>query len=322
MRGSRSERQARLRRILAVSSFLIIGGLVLLAVYKMTREVDYHALLQSLRSTPPRAILEALAATAASYAVLLANDLLALRYAGARPKLQSTLLASFCGYALGNAIGAGSLSGGAVRYRVYAAAGLSAPQVARVTIFIAVAFALGVAATTSVGLAFRAREIALLLHLPPLLLWGIALLVFVLLAVFLVFCATGRTPLRFGPMRIDLPRHRLVLVQLGITMIDIVTAATSLWVLLPPVGIDFVGFATIYAAAIGLGVLSHAPGGLGVFEAVLFYAVGTQAAPSAVAAALLAYRAIYFLLPLAIATALLAGSEIRRSLAGASKPEH
>lgn len=320
MRRVRSERRAKLHRLLALSSFLIIGGLVLFALYEMTRDVDYRALVGSLRAMPGHVILAALGATVASYAAFLANDLSALRYAAARPPLKSTLLASFCGYALGNAIGLGSLSGGAVRYRVYAAAGLSAAQVARVTIFIAAAFALGVAATTALGLALRTQEIAQLLALPPLLLRGVAGLVLVLVAGFLAFCTIGRRSLPLGPLRIELPRHRLVLVQLAITMADIVAAALSLWVLLPPVGIDFVGFATIYAAAVGLGVLSHAPGGLGVFEAVVFYAVGTQASPSVVAAALVAYRSIYFLLPLAIATALLAGSEIRRSLVGASRP--
>jgi phosphatidylglycerol lysyltransferase len=70
----------------------------------------------------------------------------------------------------------------------------------------------------------------------------------------------------------------------------------------------------VFAAALGLGVLSHIPGGLGVFELVIFYAVADKAPVSAVAAALVAYRAIYFLLPLSVSTVLLAGFEARRLL--------
>ena len=84
--------------------------------------------------------------------------------------------------------------------------------------------------------------------------------------------------------------------------------------LLPPTGIGFFVFAAVFAAALGLGVLSHIPGGLGVFELVILYAVGDKAPVSAVAAALVAYRGIYFLLPLSVSTVLLAGFEGRRFL--------
>jgi phosphatidylglycerol lysyltransferase len=97
-------------------------------------------------------------------------------------------------------------------------------------------------------------------------------------------------------------------------MVDIVVAAGTLWVLLPASGVDFLAFVVIFTAALSLGVLSHAPGGIGVFDAAVLYAVGTQVSPSAVAAALVTYRAIYFLLPFAIAAVLLAASELRRWL--------
>ncbi len=314
MQWNRGERAASFRSMLIFSSVLIIGGLVFVALHEMTREVSFHALAGTLRSMPLRTIIAALGATVASYAAVFAGDLVGLRYAGAKPSLPATLLASFCGSSLGNAIGFGSLSGGAVRYRLYAAAGLSPRQIARVTIFIAAAFGIGVATTTALGLAIRTREIAQLLAMSPLPLGGAAGLVLGLTAALIVFCATGRMPLRVGPLRIELPSSRLVLVQLGITMIDVVAAATSLWVLLPAIGIDFVAFATIYAAALGLGVLSHAPGGLGVFEAALLYSIGAVGPTGALLAALLAYRAIYFLLPLVVASTLLVGSEITRSL--------
>jgi phosphatidylglycerol lysyltransferase len=95
-------------------------------------------------------------------------------------------------------------------------------------------------------------------------------------------------------------------------MVDIVVASATLWVLLPATGVDFVAFVVIFTAALSLGVLSHTPAGIGVFDATVLYAVGSQGSPSAVAAALVTYRAIYFLLPFAIAAVLLAASELRR----------
>jgi phosphatidylglycerol lysyltransferase len=102
--------------------------------------------------------------------------------------------------------------------------------------------------------------------------------------------------------------------RFGLTALDILAAATALWVLLPTASTSFIAFAAVYAAALTLGVLSHVPGGLGVFEVAILFAIGNKAPPSAVAAALVVYRAICFLLPLLLATLLLASFEARRAL--------
>jgi phosphatidylglycerol lysyltransferase len=311
-RGLEDKRKVSLRAVVLVCSVLMAVGLVALALCQMPRTLNVSALVGALRSIPPRTIAGALAATTVSYIALLANDFLGLRYAGATPPLTTTLMASFCGYALGNAVGFGSLSGGAVRYRVYTSAGLSAGQVARVTIFIAAASGVGITAATAFGLAMRAHEIARLLSISPLQLYGVAGLVLGLAAFFLIFCAAKNEPLHLGTLRIRLPNPGLVVAQLGITLIDVGAAAAALWILLPATNVDFLGFVTIYAAAVGLGVLSHAPGGFGVFELALFYSVGASGPPNVVAASLVAYRAIYFLIPVVPAITLLAASEIRR----------
>ena len=309
---------AKLRSALVTSSILIVGGLVVIALSRLARDISYQALIASLRSVPPRTIAAALATTVTSYVALMANDFSALRYARAKPPLTAVLLASFCGNVLGNVVGLGSLSGAAVRFRVYAAAGLSTGQIARVTIFIAAAFALGLTTTAGLGLGIGARAIGPLLGLSSLMLRCVGGLVLGLVATFLVFCATGRAPIRLGSMRVELPDCRLVVAQISMTTIDIGAAAATLWVLLPAIDVHFVGFVAIYAMALGLGILSHAPGGVGVFEAVVLFAIGAEGSASAIAAALVAYRAIYFLLPLLVAAALLAGSEIRRCLGAAS----
>ena len=91
-------------------------------------------------------------------------------------------------------------------------------------------------------------------------------------------------------------------------------ASAVLWVLVPTSPVDFLTFTALYASALILGVLTHIPGGLGVFEVVILYALGTSIPVSTVAAALLAYRTIYFLLPLLLSVLLLVGFEVGRSL--------
>jgi len=305
---------ARLRCLLAIAATMAIGGLAVAALHHLLNDISYRGLIDALASISSRVIVAALAATAVNFVVLFANDFGALRYAGVAPPVTSTLLASFCGYALGNFIGFGALSGGAVRYRIYRAAGVSQGKIARITIYIATAFGMGAAATIGLGLAFRAREIAQLYGIPYESLRLVAALILTATAAVLIGCALGRQSFRLGPVTIELPSSGLVLVQIAVTMVDIVVSSGTLWVLLPASGVDFPAFVVIYTAAVSLGLLSHTPGGIGVFDAAVLYAVGTQGSPSAVAAALVAYRAIYFLLPFVIAAVLLAATELRRLL--------
>lgn len=307
-------RSGRLRTAFTVAALVVVAGLAAVALDRALHGISYRTVVDTLRVLPAGAIAASMLATVLSFVVLLANDLAALRYARATPPPRTIAFASFCGYALGNAIGFGALSGGAVRYRIYSAAGLSAVKVARVALFIATAFGTGAAATIAAGLMIRGGEIAKLFGVPASSLHIIAGLVLAIGAAGLGVCALVREPVRVGPLAIDLPSPVLALIQLGVTGVDVTVSAAALWLLLPASGVDFPAFVVIYAAAVGLGVVSHVPGGIGVFDAVVLYAVGATADPSAVAAALLAYRAIYFGLPFAFAVALLTCAEIRRSL--------
>src|SRR5262249_20372536 len=122
------ERIAARRARLQSHLLLVLGGLVVLgaayALRGLLHTLNYHHIVAALHATPSRALLLAGLATAASYAALFGYDLSALHYVGARVPRPVALLASFCAFALGNTIGLGPLTGGAVRYRFYSAAGL------------------------------------------------------------------------------------------------------------------------------------------------------------------------------------------------------
>ena len=259
----------RLYRALAIIATVAIGGLTVAALHHAAQDISYRSLMDSLASTRGTVIAAALAATAASFIVALANDFLALRYARAGSPIVSTMLASFCGYALGNFIGFTLLSGGAVRYRLYAAAGVSGVNIARVTLFIAAAFGVGAVTTLGLGLALRSREIANLCGISYEPLRLVAALILAATSALLIGCALRRRNVRLGRVTIELPNLGLVLFQMAVTITDIAIASSVLWFLLPPSGIDFPTFVVIYTAALGLGFVSHAPGGIGVFEAVM-----------------------------------------------------
>lgn len=58
--------------------------------------------------------------------------------------------------------------------------------------------------------------------------------------------------------------------------------------------------------------MSNIPGGLGVFETTILYLLPKQVTTSEILGSLLAYRAIYFLLPLFMALSLLGFQEINK----------
>jgi phosphatidylglycerol lysyltransferase len=310
--GSLARRAPRAAPILI--TVFVLGGVLFWGIGKATAAIDFPLLVAALRATPLSKLAVALSATGASYLALFGYDLAALRYARARAPLKAILVASFSGFAIGNAVGLGAFSGGAVRYRIYTAAGVAPERIARVILFLSLSFALGLLLLADLGFLLHAAEIGPLLGVPPLFLRGVAAVLLVPIGGFLVICALRRRPWRHGPFEIAPPGAPLVLGQLCLITLDILAAATTLWVLFPSAGLSFAAFTGIYAAALGLGVLSHVPGGVGVFELAMLCAVGGTAPRSEIAAALLLYRVIYFFLPLLAATILLASIELRLTL--------
>ena len=122
-----------------------------------------------------------------------------------------------------------------------------------------------------------------------------------------------RRTLAAGGLSFATPSPGITLIQLGLTAAELAAAAGALWFLLPPSAFDCLSFAAIFSVAIALGVISGLPGGLGVFDAIVFLALRNSVPQDQLAASILAYRGVYYLLPLFIAAASLAGFELKRA---------
>jgi uncharacterized membrane protein YbhN (UPF0104 family) len=91
---------------------------------------------------------------------------------------------------------------------------------------------------------------------------------------------------------------------------DVCAAAAVLFVLLPQGhGIGYETFLAVYVFATMLGIASHSPGGLGVFEATILLAL-SRLPREGVLGALLLFRICYYLVPFVLALAMLGGCEI------------
>lgn len=310
------------RQPLGLALTLALFAMALIACRHLLSELDIYALHDAMLSVPASALIGALLATVAGFVVLLGYEWSASRYAGVQLPPRTLVMGGLSAFAIGNAIGLSMLSGGSVRYRLYARHGLGAAEVARMTVFASLSLGcalppLAALATLSdLGAASRA------LHLSPVLLGSVAttvLLLSVLLVAGLYRRRLHEQPLRdnllvkLGRRTLRLPSGRLAALQLLITALDVAAAATVLYLLLPEAP-PFGAFLMVYLLALAAGVLSHVPGGVGVFEAILLAAFADQLGAAPLAAALLLYRLIYVVLPLLLACVALLVNEARRLL--------
>lgn len=307
-------RASGFKRLSSVLGPLLSVGMLLVALWYLHHELDglsSEALLGYMHAIPVPALLAAIGFAIANYLVLTLFDATALRYLGSDLSYKRSTLTAFMAFAVGNNVGVAALSGGAIRYRMYTLAGLSAMEIARIIVFVSLTFALGAATLLGLAFLFMPGEQTQLLHLPPILIKSIGPLLLVVPMVYLASSLSRRTPWRIGNFEFAMPRPVLAGTQLLIAIGDIVLACTTLYVLLAPsLHSGFFAFLGIYLLALSAGILSSVPGGIGVFEAILIAAL-PQLDSGKLLGTILVYRLVYYVLPLAVALVLLVGYEAR-----------
>jgi len=214
--------------------------------------------------------------------------------------------ASTVGNAVSNFLGFSYLTGMGVRFRTYAAIGL---DIAEISAILGTAWISFWGAVLLVGggvLVIHPLGLSRILPLGDALEVGIGAALLGVLCVAFAWTGTGARSVTLLGHRIALPDAASLALLLGAGLVDMLGAALALWVLLPAdLAAGLPAFLVLYGAATALGVLSHAPGGIGVFEATMIAGLGA-AGRSDVLVSLLIYRLIYYALPFAVAAASLA----------------
>lgn len=295
-----------------VAALLVVALAVLglFAVHRLLGEVHPGEVRAAFAALHSWQVAAALAFTVISYLILTLYDVLALRIAGRPLPWRTAALASFIGTAISNNLGLALLTGGTARYRIYTGAGLSAAEVARVVATASITFWSGIVVMAAVALVVHPGALVfgsvVLPVLAQRLIGGSVLTATVALLVTLR--RPGRA-LKTARWSLPLPTAPQALAQIAVAAADLAAASAALWVLLPDGHmLAFPALFLGYALAIVLALVSHVPGGIGVFEAVILAAVPGVAKPGLLAA-LIVYRAIYYLLPLVAAALLVAVRE-------------
>jgi uncharacterized membrane protein YbhN (UPF0104 family) len=281
-------------------------------------EVDSAKLHDAFAQASLRQISLGVLFTVLSYALLTGYDALALRQLRLAVPYRRTALASFASYAMSFNLGFPLLTAGTVRYWIYGPKGVSAGKVASLTVVAGLTFWLGMGAVLGWSLLREAESVAPLARTGAGVIRAIGLAAVALVGGYLVWVSMARRSVTVQGWRLELPGLGLSLGQMLIGAGDVCAAAAVLYVLLPANAIDFSAFLAVYVSAAMLGIASHAPGGLGVFEATVLLALsGLPREP--VLGALLLFRVCYYLVPFVLALACLGAYEILNRLQAASR---
>lgn len=305
-----------------------IAGLVALGVLvaagwvlrEKLHDLEFDLLWRRLSGTSLSDIGLSLLCTVAAYTVLTIYDSTAFEYIKRPMRFARIMYVAFVAYAFSHNIGVGAVSGGSVRYRFYSRWGVSTYDIATVIIFGGVAYVLGIVAVAGLIIFVNADGLAAVLGLPV---WA-AQVVGVAAALvgsgYLIWSLVGRPSFTIQGRRFRPPSIWIGLKQVATACLEWSFASAALYFLLPEeVGVDYWHFVGVYVIGYVAGMMSQAPGGIGVFEAAMLLLLPETAPKEGVIAAILAYRALYFLLPFVVALAMMGGSEARGMARAAKK---
>ncbi len=291
--------------------FLLLG-LSIFAIAHELRQYNYQDILNSFRAIPKIHLVWAAGLTGLGYLALSGYDLLALHYVNHRLSLPKIIFANFISNAFSNSIGLAFLTSSAIHYRFYSAWGVPTIAIAVVIAFVNLSFCLGLFALGGVMFLVAPLPIPPLLNLPWLSVRPIGFIFLIFIVAYLLSSILIRKPLKFRDREFRFPSFRLAFFLILVSCVEWALAASVIYSLLPPTAaLSYPTFLSIYLLGMGAGVISNVPGGLGVFETIVLFFLSPYIPGPAVFGSLLAYRCVYYFLPLFLATGLLGIYELK-----------
>jgi len=281
---------------------LAIMGIALYGLSHFTTGISLAEIKADARSYGTGTLALSFAAMIVSYLLLGLYDTLILPlYSSVKIPRGVLLLTGSSSMAVSNLFGFSWLTGGAIRFKAYTSRGVSLGAVAKLMATAWAAFFAGLWTIIGVVMVVNSTGFAGILSIPStyVMLTGAALLT--LIFAYFKWTWQQERSLGIGAIKIELPEARIGVSLTLITVLDLIATALTLYVLLPAdLTQNFIHFVGLFTIALGLGVLSHSPGGLGVFDATIIAGLGAMGR-SDVMVAIALYRVIYTVVPAAIA---------------------
>lgn len=284
-------------------SCLLITGVL---VVELGRRWDWSAALDALRAVPPGILLAGAGFAVLGHLLYASYDVLGRepdpQRAGPGGAVRSrwVMAVGFVSFAF--KLNLGTLIGGvALRYRLYSRLGLTVDEITRILASSVMTNWLGYSALGGVLLLIRPPDLPAGWELGDAALRTVAVAMVLVAAGYAAAChwAEGHQWSIRGHV-ITLPSLRMALAQLALSALHWMLTAAVCWVLLEG-EVDYPSVLNALVVSAVAGLITHVPGGLGVLEAVFLALLRDQADQPVLLAALLGYRVIYYLVPLALA---------------------
>jgi len=299
--------------VVAIS--LLIVAMAAVTLFKIAGDIEPGKVLAALRVQSLHHVLMAAGFVAGGYFMLTCYDLFALRAIGWKSvPYRIAAFASFTSYTIGHNVGAPVFTSGIIRYRIYSAWGLSVIDIARIAFITGLTYWLGNIMLLGCGVVYAPQAASEINHLPASVNRLIGFCGLIAIAGYVIWLLLRPRVIGRANWQVTLPNARSTLLQIGIGTLDLVFVALAMYMLLPaqPV-INVLDLIVIFVTAMLIGVVSHAPGSLGVVEAAMFLGL-PQFQKEDLLVSLLMFRTLYFVLPLLMAVLLLGLHEFRSVL--------
>ena len=292
-----------------IAALLVFSG-VAWVLHREMAHLHLRDVWAHLHQIPRKHVIAAVGFTALSYWLLSTYEVLALRYLRKKIAYGRIVFTSFIAYSFGHTLGFAAFTGAAIRFRLYATAGVTAIEVATISAFCSLSIGIGLAMIAGFSLLVAPEQASLVLHLGR---WWLMLIGAAALGAVIAYglwASLSKSTLEIRGWALRAPGPWIGLPQIALAMIDLSLAGAVVYWLLPDdANIDFITFLGAYAAAVIAGIVSHVPGGIGVFETVMILAL-PNVPPDALLGSLLAYRAIYYLGPILFGAILFGAKEV------------
>ena len=283
--------------------FFVLAAFV---IYTQLSKYDFNDIKEALLSIPNENIWYALLASFLGYISLSLYDFLAIKYIKKKLEAWKWIVTGFIGFSISNNAGHAIVSGGAIRYRFYSRWGFSGHEIVKMVTFSGFTYLFACFFLIILGYilvpnhAFGEGAVSHMTTLVIMIGSAIGLLAYFGCVLFY------RKDLTIKGVCFEMPSFKMASAQVIIGSIDIVLASLVLYFTLTPfVEIDFRTFIGVFLIAQVIGVFSQVPGGVGVFEGMFLLIIPGEHNQAFLFGALIAYRIIYYLIPLIISGAIM-----------------
>lgn len=283
---------------------IVMFALASKSLFHMAHTLDVAQMKSVILATPALTMFKAVAVVIAAYILLSVYDLIAVRYLNTKipyPKILNTSLTAF---SIGHTLGVSMLSAGAVRFRYYGKYGVESTKIANIILLVSLAFSYGMMAVIGISLVVNPHMLSQLLTtvswlsgISPLIFRVIGSLILALIVASLIFAGKSGRIFAIKDWQLQLPPATVLFRLIVLAVIDIALVAYIIHILIPTsTQISYLEVFSAYVQAITVGIISHVPGGLGVFELTMVASL-PKVDKTTLLSVLLLFRILYYFIP-------------------------